>query len=50
VSLNNIFAVISNFRTVFYRLQDNFDDYYEKLRFYEDRQTMAQRGVVIGSL
>jgi hypothetical protein len=50
VSLNNIFTVVNNFKIIYNRLQENFDEYYEKIRVYEDRQVMAQRGIIIETL
>lgn len=46
IALNNIFAVITNFRAVSHRLQENFEEYYEKWRLYEDRQGMARKGLL----
>lgn len=43
-------TVITNFKTVYNKLQSNFEEYYEKLRLYEDRQSMAQRGIMIEAL
>ena len=46
IALNNIFAVITNFRMVSLRLQESFEEYYQKWRLYEDRQAMAQKGLL----
>lgn len=45
-ALNNIFAVITNFRMVSLRLQETFDEYFEKWRLYQDRRGMAQKGLL----
>ncbi|MCB0370646.1 MAG: hypothetical protein KDD45_14785 [Bdellovibrionales bacterium] len=46
IALNNIYAVITNFKAVSLRLQENFEEYYEKWRLYEDRQGMARKGFI----
>ena len=48
-ALSNILMVISNFSTLYSRLNESFDDYYERLRLYEERVFMEQRGVVLGN-
>lgn len=45
-ALNNLFSVIANFKTVSLKLQENFEDYYQKLRLYQERQLMAQKGYI----
>lgn len=47
VALNNIFSVINNFKNTFLRLQECFNEYYDKLMLYQSRQEMAQRGIVM---
>ena len=49
-SIANIFTVIGSFRVAYCRLMDNFDEYYEKRRLYEDRQAMARRGITVEAL
>lgn len=46
IALSNIFSVITNFKAVTLRLQENYDEYYEKWRLYEDRQGMARKGLI----
>jgi hypothetical protein len=50
LSLGNLFVVISNFKVVSQKLQESFNEYYQKLRLYEDRQSMARRGITVESL
>ena len=36
--------MITNFKVVFTRLQENFEKYYEELRLYKERQELIQKG------
>ena len=42
--------MINNFKVVSQKLQESFNEYYQKLRLYEDRQSMARRGITVESL
>jgi hypothetical protein len=46
IALNNIFAVITNFRAVSHRLQESFEEYYQQCRLYADRQDMIRKGLM----
>ena len=48
-ALSNVLMVISNFRTLYLKLNESFDDYYERMRLYEERMFMEQRGVVVSN-
>lgn len=48
-ALSNVLMVINNFRTLYIKLSESFDDYYERLRLYQERLLMEQRGIVVSN-